>query len=135
MKDALLRILQTHPATAGRPDDFLDTLAEDIQALIIRATVPGNPDDAAEELEHKVTDVYNDQFGATLFNLFSTQPFLGKRKLYFSSRARVVRAMIQTMLLEQDEHFDRTADAYETPAAVLRQRLEELAVPEKQFIN
>lgn len=135
MREELLKLLQSNPATAGRPDDFLDTLAEDIQALIIRAIVPGNPNDAAEELEHRVADVYNDHFGVKLSNLFTVEPFNGKRKLYYSSRARVVRAMIQAMLLEQDENFDRDASIYETPADVLRQRLEELAVPEKHLIN
>lgn len=133
MKEELLKLLQANPATAGRSDDFLDALAEDIQALIIRALVPGNTDDVAAVLEQRVIDVYNDHFGVKLSNLFMLEPFDGKRKLYYSGRMRVVKAMIQAMLLEQDENFDREPQP-ETTGDMLRRRLEELT-PGKQLVN
>ena len=72
MKENLLQLLNSNPATAGRPSDFLEALAEDIQAVIIRAIVPAPYEDHVAELEHHVTDVH------------------------------IVLAMIQTLLNQQD---------------------------------
>lgn len=108
MKEALLKLLQSNPATAGRPDDFLDTLADDLQAVIIRAVSPAATSDATvSELEHQVDDIFNDHFGVRLCNLYSIEPFHGKKRLYFSARKRVVKSMIQAMLVEQADLFDR----------------------------
>lgn len=102
MKELLLRLLNNYPATAGRPEEFLDTLADDIQALIIRAIAPGDPNDATEWLEHNTLDVYNDHFGVKLYNLFTTENFNDKVNFGPPERRRIVMAMIQTMLIEQD---------------------------------
>lgn len=118
MKAELLRLLKQNPASAGHSDDKLDGLAEDLQAVIIRALVtPTDP--AIVDLEARVDSVFNDVFGATLFNLFTTAPFEGKRALYFSSRKAVVQAMIQTMFLEQDNYPSRVDDVVvAVPASV-----------------
>lgn len=40
MKNKLLQLLRTNPATAGRDEEFYDNLTDDIQAVIIRALLP-----------------------------------------------------------------------------------------------
>ena len=107
MKEKLLRLLENDPATAGRPDDFLDTLAEDILALIIRALAPGATEDAVTELEDAVEKVYHSNFGLRLFNLYTTEDFPGKKLVYFAARERMVKSLIQVMLIEQITTPDR----------------------------
>ncbi len=107
MKEQLLRLLENNPATAGLPSDFLETLADDIQAVIIRALELEAPVGIVVDLEHQVKDIFNDHFGCKLCNLVSIEPFRGKKKLYYSARKRVTLAMIQAMLLEQAEQYDR----------------------------
>jgi hypothetical protein len=132
MKKKLLHILNNDPATAGRPDDFLDTLAEDIQAVIILAISPGNFDDPTEELERAVEDVYHSDFGITLFNMLTVVDFPGKRVVPFSARKRIVKATIQTLLVEQC--IDFACDVTDAPkvletvtdGATLKRRLLEL---------
>ena len=132
MKDALLKLLKSRPETAGRCDEFLDTLADDVQAVIIRALVPGDPNDPLVELEHQVEDIYADHFGVRLSNLFTVEPFNGKKKLYYSARARVVKAMIQAMLLEQADQYDRNDS--EQAGEQLKARLAELQ-PTSTLLN
>ena len=130
VKEQLLRLLENNPATAGRPSDFLDTLAEDIQALIIKAIVPPGPaalSAADEDRAHQINDIFSDHFGVKLSNLFTMEPFHGKRKLYYSARAKVVIAMIQAMLAEQDKQYDRNDS--EQAGETIRQRLAEMRVP------
>lgn len=133
MKEKLLELLKADPVTAGHSDEFLDGLADDIQAVIIRALVPGDPNDPVAALEHQVDDIYNDHFGVRLSNLYTMEPFHGKKKLYFSARQRVVKAMIQAMLIEQSEQYDRndSVQAGET----LKQRLAELKVDKNTVLN
>ena len=40
MKEQLLTMLMAHPLSKGQTKDFLDDLAEDIMAMIIRALDP-----------------------------------------------------------------------------------------------
>ena len=110
MREKLLQLLNNSPALAGRPDDFLETLADDIQAVIIRAIHPANTDDAVAALEEQVEEVYGSDFGVHLFNLYSVEKFPGKSELVFSARKRLVRAMIQTLLVEQCIDYDCDAD-------------------------
>ena len=135
MKEKLIQLLQNSPATAGRPDDFLDTLADDIQAVIIRAISPGNSDDAMEALEHEVEEVYQSDFGVLLFNLYSTMDFPGKKPMEFSRRKQIIRALIQALLVEQCIDYEIDADelpallATTTDADTLKRRLRELNTP------
>ncbi len=117
MKEKLLRLLENDPATAGRPSDFLDTLAEDILAVIIRAIAPGITADAVAELEAAVEEVYHSDFGVHLFNLYTTEDFPGKKKVYFSGRKKLVQSLIQTMLIEQRTYPDRN-EVFPTPTDV-----------------
>jgi len=112
LREKLLLLLNNSPATAGRPDDFLETLADDIQAVIIRAIHPANTDDAVSALEAEMEEVYGSDFGVRLFNLYTTENFPGKKApiLAFSARKRLVRAMIQTLLVEQCIDYDCDAD-------------------------
>lgn len=128
MKEKLLQLLCDYPATTGRPEDFLDTLAEDLMAVVIRAIAPGNPNDPVVAMEHAVDDVYLDHFGVLLSNLHAIEPFHGKRNVVFSARKRIVKAMIQAMLLEQeaiDEQDDADLGSSEHGATIKR-RLTEL---------
>ena len=117
MKEKLLRLLENDPATAGRPSDFLDTLAEDILALIIRALSPGTTVDAVAALEAAVEEVYHSDFGVHLFNLYSTEDFPGKKRVYFSGKKKLVKTLIQTLLIEQKTYPDRD-EAFPTPHEV-----------------
>jgi hypothetical protein len=136
VKEKLLRLLENDPATAGRPSDFLDTLAEDIQAVIIRAIAPGQTEDEVAALEAAVEEVYHSDFGISLFNLYSIAEFPGKKSLYFSTRKALVRAAIQTILVEQSllpdrrEVFGMTSysDVPPTDGPTLKRRLKEMAV-------
>ena len=141
MREKLLLLLNNSPATAGRPDDFLETLADDIQAVIIRAIHPANTDDAVAALEEQVEEVYGSDFGVHLFNLYSVEKFPGKSELVFSARKRLVRAMIQTILVEQCIDYD--CDVEDMPALLsnvtdgntLKRRLLELSTAPKVMIN
>ena len=141
MKEKLLQLLQNSPAYAGRPSDFLDTLADDIQAVMIRAIHPANTDDAVAALEEAVEEVYHSDFGVHLFNLYSVEKFPGKTELVFSARKRLVRALIQTLLVEQCIDYD--CDADEIPALLssvtdgntLKHRLIELNTEPGKTVN
>lgn len=141
MREKLLQLLNNSPALAGRPDDFLETLADDIQAVIIRAIHPANTDDAVAALEEQVEEVYGSDFGVHLFNLYSVEKFPGKSELVFSARKRLVRAMIQTILVEQCIDYD--CDVEDMPALLsnvtdgntLKRRLLELSTAPKGMIN
>lgn len=132
MKEKLLQLLSTHPATAGRPSDFLDTLAEDLQAVMIRAIQTDAGLDITAELEARALDIYNDHFGVKLSNLVTIEPFLGKKKLYFSARRRVTLAMIQTMLVEQQDQYDRNDS--EQAGEVMKHRLADLT-PKAELVH
>jgi hypothetical protein len=129
MKENLLQLLRTHPATAGRPSDFLDSLADDLQAEIIRAIAPDAGDNT---LQNDVEDVYVSNFGIELFNLYSTHSFPGKKHLVFSQRKRVVKAAIEALLISQCIDFEgevsdvTTALSTTTDGPTLRRRLIEL---------
>ncbi len=130
MKEKLLQLLKSHPATAGRPDDFLDSLADDLQAEIIRALNPGA--DEEDGLRDAVAHVYHSDFGVHLFNLYTTEDFPGKKALPFSVRKRITRAIIETLLVEQCIDYD--CDVEDMPALLsnatdgntLKRRLTEL---------
>lgn len=119
MKEELLKLLQS----AGVIGVGLDDLSEDIMALCIKYALP-QPTAAIpatthseEEIAHAVDNVYVDTFGAQLFNLYTLNDYPGKRKLYYSARTAVVKAMIRAMVVESETHFDRTALG--NPAPVL----------------
>lgn len=132
MKEKLLRILKTEPSLANQSEGFLDDLADDIQSVIIRAVAPADGDPQIQELDLKVEDVYVSQFGVLLSNLYSIEPFPHKKNFYFSARMRVVKAMIQTMLLEQDNY----PEDMERTGLNLKSRLAELnAGPAKVSVN
>jgi len=126
MKDKLLSLLRCHPLTKGCSPEFLENLAYDILDVIIRATVVPENIDSVTELEHRVSVVYNDHFGVKLNNLFTTEYFKGRIPLVFSDRQRVVKAMIQTMLIEESAvtAFNELAD--EGRGELLKRRLQEL---------
>ncbi len=128
MKDKLLQLFADVPALAGQPSDFLETLADDIQAIIIRAISIEQPSesDITAELEHQVQDIFNDHFGVKLCNLVSIEPFHGKKKLFYSARKRVTLAMIQAMLLEQNDQYDRNDS--EQAGETIKHRLNDLAL-------
>jgi len=125
MKENLLTLLMCHPLMKGCSRSFLDDLADDLLAVIVRTVVPENID-SVTELEHRVSDVYNDHFGVKLSNLFTTEYFKGRIPLVFSDRQRVVKAMIQTMLIEESAvtAFNELAD--EGRGELLKRRLQEL---------
>ena len=125
MKENLITLLMCHPLTKGCSRSFLDDLADDLLAVIVRTVVPENVDSVIE-LEHRVNDVYTDHFGVKLSNLFTTEYYSGKNALSFEDRQRVVRAMIQTMLVEESAvaTFNELAD--EGRAELLKRRLQEL---------
>ncbi len=135
MKDKLLQLFADTPALAGQPSDFLETLADDIQAMIIRAISVEQPVEAdiTAALEAHTLDVYNDHFGVKLSNLFAVEPFHGKKKLYFSARRRVILAMIQAMLVEQADQFDRNDS--EQAGETIKHRLNDLALKPTAVIN
>jgi hypothetical protein len=135
VKKELLLLLKANPATAGRPDDFLDTLAEDIQAAIIRAIIPAPYEDHVWELEQHVADVYNDHFGVQLSNLLTTVDFHEKLQLSPSDRKRLVLAMIQTLLIEQDYFRQGLYSESGEQAATLKRRLTDYALPMSTTIN
>lgn len=121
MKAELLQILRNHFPNAS--ESTLDDLAEDLQAVTIRALVtPNAGDPAVLELENRVEDIYVDEFGRQLTNLLTMVDFPGKTKVYWSARKSIVRSMIQTMLLEQDAAYHRMTDRGEA----IKMRLSEL---------
>jgi hypothetical protein len=134
MKEKLLRLLENDPATAGRPSDFLDTLAEDIQAVIIRAIAPGQTEDEVAALEAAVEEVYHSDFGISFFNLYGIADFPGKKNISFAARKQLVRAALQTILLEQAASpvgvpfLTEYSDVPPTDGPTLKRRLKEMAV-------
>ncbi len=72
MKENLLTLLKCHPLTKGCTPSFLDDLAENIMASIIRAVVSENVE-FIDDLKHRTDDIYNDHFGVKLSNLFTTE--------------------------------------------------------------
>jgi hypothetical protein len=123
MKEKLLKLLNEHAATAGLDAWILDSLSEDLLAVIVRAVVPCPTNDELAEFEHRVNGVFNDHFGVKLSNLFTVEPFHGKKELPYYARKRVVLAMIRAMLFEQDDLFARNA---ELQGDCLKRRLSEL---------
>ncbi len=133
MKEKLLLLLSGEPAMAGRSAEFLDTLAEDLTAVIIRALLPGDPTDPVQAIEHQAEDIYLDHFGVKLSNLFAVEPFHGKKKLYFSARKRVIMSMLVAMLVEQADQYDRNDS--EQAGETLKYRLNDLALKPTTVIN
>ena len=123
MRENLLTLLACHPLTKGCTQAFRENVADDLLSVIIRATIPTS----AEKLDERVDDVYNDHFGVQLSNLFTSGHYLDKVTLAFSERMRVVRAMIQTMLVEESAitAFNELDDG-EGRGEILKRRLTEL---------
>ena len=88
MRENLLSLLASHPLTKGCTQAFRENVVNDLLSVITSA-------------EERVDDVYNDHFGVQLSNLFTSGHYIDKAPLSFSERMRVVRAMIQTMLIEE----------------------------------
>ena len=127
MRDNLLTLLKCHPLTKGCTPGFLDDLAENIMAVVIRATVSEGVDgvEFIDDLKHRTNDIYNDHFGVKLSNLFTTEYC---PPLSFDERSRVVKAMIETMLMEElaivtFNEFNPDGDGR---AELLKRRLQEL---------
>ncbi len=140
MKEKLLQLLKSHPAAAGRSDDFLDTLADDLQADIIRALSGEREDDAG--LNEAVEQVYHSDFGIAFFNLYTTKHFPGKQPKEFSARKRIVKSAIETLLVEQCIDFECEPEHIQqvltnvTDGPTLKRRLMELSTPpSKTSIN
>jgi hypothetical protein len=93
LKDGLLKLFANNPTLASKDAEFLDTLAEDVQAVIIRALglAPTNDD----QLEHDVDDMYVSQLGVQLCNLLFYQ-----RGITGSEQKSIAKAMLQTLALE-----------------------------------
>lgn len=125
MKENLMTLLMCHPLTKGCSHSFLDDLADDLSAVIVRTVVPENIDSIIE-LEHRVSDVYNDHFGVKLSNLFTTEYYSGKSALSFKDGGRVVKAMIQTMLIEESAVAAFHELENEDRGELLKRRLQEL---------
>lgn len=90
-------------------DEYLEDLAEDIQADVIKATItspnraalfiaPTLDAEAAAELEHQVDMLANGTVGAALNNLVFTFYHQQGNRVYYSRRKRLVRAMLLAML-------------------------------------
>jgi len=124
MKEKILKLMNEHAATAGLEDQALDSLSEDLLAVIIRAVVPCPTNDEIAELEHRVNDVYADHFGVQLSNLYTLAMFHGKKELPYAARMRVVLAMIRAMLFEQEDLFERNKSE-ESHGECLKRRLSE----------
>ena len=122
MMENLLSLLAWHPLTKGCTQAFRENVADDLLSVIIRATVPTS----AEKLDERVNDVYNDHFGVQLSNLFTSGHYLNKAPLAFSERMRVVRAMIQTMLVEESAITAFNELDGEGRGEILKRRLTEL---------
>jgi hypothetical protein len=115
-----------HPLTKGCSRSFLEDLADDLSAVIVRTVVPENID-SVTELEHRVSDVYNDHFGVKLSNLFTTEYYSGKSAISFEDRQRVIKAMIQTMLIEESAVAVFHELENEDRGELLKRRLQELS--------
>lgn len=111
MKDRLLKLFASTPAIAMRGSEFSDNLAEDVQAVIIRALgITHVEDPQLTQLEHDVEDLYVDAFGVQLSNLLFQHYSLAG-----SPQATVTKAMLLTFQLEHGQ------------GAQLKKRLQTLA--------
>lgn len=133
MREKLLQLLKTQPEIAKYPSEAVDTLADDLQASIIRFLYPSNFDEPDADLEQAVDEVWLSDFGVHFFNMYSLEDFPGKKALVFSARKRVVKAAIEALLVEQciDAYAD-VADAPQllenvTDGNMLKRRLRELS--------
>jgi hypothetical protein len=98
VKQQLLRIFLHTPAIAAKGAAFMEDLAEDVQAVIIRALQLKTQDPQLAQLEHDVHDLYVHQFGVQLSNLlFQHYDLTG------SMQASVTKAMLQTFQLEHGQ--------------------------------
>lgn len=95
MKAELINLFNQSPAIAAKGPAFADDLAEDVQAVIIRALGlhPGDPQ--LTELEHAVDDAYVSPFGVTLSNLLFME-----YSLTGAEQKAATKAMLQTLLLD-----------------------------------
>lgn len=97
MKQQLLNLFASTPAISAKGDAFMDDLAEDVQAVIIRALGLGT-DPQLTEIENSVDDLFVSQFGVQLSNLlFSDYRIEG------AAQKSITRAMLQTFLLEHGQ--------------------------------
>jgi hypothetical protein len=115
LKDKLIQLLREFPSRFATADgdavtyeQACDDGAEDIQAVVIQALreIGGRLPEPGEDENIKLLadDLFSTVFGASLFNFYTLQrgfyrPFLSK--LYFSSRKRVVAAMLVAMIKEE----------------------------------
>ena len=54
----------------------------------------------------KVLDVSRSDFEGTLFNLITLRNFPGKKRVVFSGRMAIAKAMTNTLLKEQEKHVE-----------------------------
>ena len=132
MKTELLTLFAATPALASKPAEFLDTLAEDVQATVIRALALVTPVQATaiiasiadDELafQNAVDDLWVSELGRTLTSLVTLADYPHKEPITAAQCTTAVKAMLGTLLLEQSlAMVDNTAHA-----AVLKTRLKEL---------
>lgn len=123
MKQALLKLFTATPALQGKDPEFCDNLAEDVQAVIIRALGLAAPstDPQLDALENAVEDIWVSDFGIALSNAVTMDTYPHKQSMPYTVRYHAVRAMIQTLLLEQAGHFDTGR------GEMMQQRLKELS--------
>jgi hypothetical protein len=99
VKQQLLRIFLHTPAIAVKGAAFMEDLAEDVQAVIIRALqLPRAQDPQLTQLEHDVHDLFVNPFGVQLSNLLFQ--YYG---LTHSDNATITKAMLQTFQLEHGQ--------------------------------
>ncbi len=118
MRENMLTLLACNPLTKGCTQAFRENVVNDLLSVITSA-------------EERVDDVYNDHFGVQLSNLFTSGHYIDKAPLSFSERMRVVRAMIQTMLIEEAAIIVFNELNGEGRGEILKRRLTELRQAEQ----
>lgn len=105
LQQEIVQLLKDFPATVvdGKPfDSYMEDLADDIQAKVIKALVQYNPPrpsvyEVDPELEHRLDMLANSHFGAALHNMV----FMTHHRPVGMVSGPVVRAMLRAFLLEK----------------------------------
>lgn len=105
LHEEIVTLLKNFPSTVveGQTfDQYMDDLADDIQAKVIKALVQYNPPrpsvyEVDPELEHRLDMLTNSHFGAALHNMV----FLTDHRPAGVVPGPVVRAMLRAFLLEK----------------------------------
>jgi hypothetical protein len=98
LKQQLLNLFASTPVISAKGPAFADDLAEDLQAVIIRALGLVGADPQLTQIEKDVDDLFVSHFGVQLSNLlFSDYRIEG------AQQKAITRAMLQTFLLEHGQ--------------------------------